>query len=154
MVAVRVLPRVVGLLTLDHLLEFSDELLWLTCLLEHVGEQCRQLCPESTVRLTVDAKVRWVLPFALRRFISHVGFARIGDLSGRSTITMGLLLLLDAILLGSLVSLSLPILRGLCACSELFHRSLNNEFLIDELIEDFRVLFEFADECFNVFSCV
>ena len=123
-------------------------------MLEHVGEQSRKLYSESTIRLTVDAKVRWVLPFALRRFVSHVGFARIGDLSGRSTITMGLLLFLDAILLGSLVSLSLAILRGLCACSELLHRSLNDEFLIDELIEDFRVLFEFVDECFNVFSSV
>ena len=38
-IAVWILPRVAGLLALDHLLEFSNELLWLTCLLEHVGEQ-------------------------------------------------------------------------------------------------------------------
>ena len=153
MITVWVLPGMVGPLTLDHLLELGDQLLWLTCLLEHVGEQGGQLCSEVTVRLNVDAEVRWVLSFLLRCLVSHVRLARISYLSGRA-VTRLLLLFLDAILLRPLVSLSLAVLRGLCACSELFHRSLNDQLLVDELIEDFRVLLELAYECFNVFTSV
>ena len=65
MVAVRELPRCIGLLLTEHSLEIVDHLLGLTSLLERVGEKHAELTVVVWVTLTVDTEESSELPFIL-----------------------------------------------------------------------------------------